>query len=92
MINETIILTFIYLSDEFKNLIEHDARISTLKTQEFDPKGQYKKIFDVVNSVGEGDVKIYRVDHDRTRAEYYIVRFEKKSEKIVGLRVKAVET
>ena len=81
-----------YVIDEFKDLVQHDAGISTLGLQEFDPKGQYQEIFKAVNSVGDGDAKIYRVEHGRTRAEYYIIRFEKKGKKVVGLKVKAVES
>lgn len=60
--------------------------------QEFDPKGQYKEIVEAINSAGDGASKIYRVEHDRSRAEYYIVRLEKKSKRVIGLKAKAVET
>lgn len=85
-------LTSRYASDEFKDLIQHDGGVSTLGLQEFDSQGQYKEIVEAVNSAGDGESKVYRVEHGRSRAEYYIVRYEKKGKRIIGLKAKAVET
>jgi len=45
-----------------------------------------------VKEAGGGEVKIFRVQHGKTRAEYYVVSFDSKSSKIVGLKAKAVES
>ena len=87
-----IILTRCHASDEFQDLVQHDAGISILSIIEFDSRGQYKDILKAVNSVGDGDLKVYRVEHGRSRAEYYVVRLEKKGQRIIGFKAKAVET
>ena len=87
-----MILTRCHAPDEFQDLIQHDAGVSTLGLDEFDPQGQYKEILEAVNSVGDGKLKVYRVQHGRSRAEYYIVRFEKNGRRIIGFKAKAVET
>ncbi len=45
-----------------------------------------------MKEAGGGEVKIFRVQHGKTRAEYYVVSFDSKSSKIVGLKAKAVES
>ncbi len=89
---EITILTSLYASDEFKDLIGHHAGISTLALEEFDPKGQYKEVVEAVHSSGDGEFRIYRVEHGRTRAEYYIIRLDKRGQRVLGLKAKAVET
>lgn len=86
------ILTSRRAIDEFKDLIGHDAGVSTLALKDFDPRGQYKEVVEAVNSIGDGDLNIYRVEHGKTRAEYYIIRFDKKGERVIGFKAKAVET
>lgn len=73
-------------------MIDHEADISTLSTDEFDPRGSYKAVIESVKNAGGGEVKIFRVHHGKTRAEYYVVSFDSKASKIVGLRAKAVES
>ncbi|KAI9868869.1 MAG: hypothetical protein M1830_005511 [Pleopsidium flavum] len=77
---------------EFKELIDHKADISTLSADEFDPRGVYKAVIASVKEAGGGEVKIFRVHHDKTRAEYFVVSFDSKASKIVGLKAKAVES
>ena len=60
--------------------------------QEFDPRGQYKDVLEAVREAGDGKARIYRVDHGKTRAEYYIVGFDVKGKKVVGLKAMAVES
>ena len=79
-------------TDEFRDLIDHKADVSTLSPEEFDPRGNYKEVMDAVQQAGEGEVRIFRVHHDKTRAEYYVVSVDAKGSKIIGLRAKAVES
>lgn len=81
-----------YNLDEFRDLIEHSSDISTLSLDDFDPKGQYKAVFKAVESAGDGHSRIYRVPHGDTRSEYYVVGFDEKGKRIVGLKAKAVES
>lgn len=78
--------------NEFQELIEHDSEVSTLSTKEFDPRGEYTKVMEAVEQSGDGRTRIYRVQHDRTRLEYYVVGFDEEGGRVVGFRAKAVES
>ena len=73
-------------------MIDHKADVSTMTPDEFDPRGNYKEVLDAVRQAGGGEMRIFRVDHGKTRAEYYIVSVDAKGSKIVGLKAKAVES
>lgn len=66
--------------------------MSTLSIQEFDPSGEYKDVLQAVEKAGNGKARIYRLDQGRTRAEYYVVGFDEKGKRVVGLKAKAVES
>jgi len=78
--------------DEFTDLIGHSSNVSTLSAQEFDPKGQYKNVLQAVEKAGDGTARIFRVDHGRTRAEYFVISLDTKGKKVIGLKAKAVES
>jgi len=78
--------------NEFADLVGHKAKVSTLSTQEFDPDGQYKDVLKAVEGAGDGETRVFRVHHGKTRAEYYVVGLDEKGGKVVGLKAKAVET
>lgn len=78
--------------DEFCDLIGHRSEVTTLTVEEFDPKGQYRDVLQAVEEAGDGKVRVYRIDHGRTRAEYYVVGFDRKGQKVVGMKAKAVES
>ena len=63
-----------------------------MTTKDFDPQGEYKEVMEAVERVGDGKTRIYRVKHDRTRVEYYIVGFDEEGGRVVGLKAKAVES
>ena len=63
-----------------------------MTTKEFDPQGEYKEVMAAVEQSGDGKTRIYRLEHDRTRLEYYIVSFDRKGGRVVGLKAKAVES
>ena len=85
-------LTMIFPEDEFGKLIEHESEVSTLSAKEFDPQGEYGEVMDAGNKSGHGKTRIYRVEHDKTRLEYYVVSFDKEGGRVVGLKAKAVES
>ena len=66
--------------------------MSSLSVQDFDPHGQYKEVLQAVEEAGDGKVRVFRVDHGSTRAEYYVISLEEKDKKIVGFKAKAVES
>ncbi len=78
-------------SEEFKALIGHSSHVSKLSSEEFDPQGQYKAVLEVVAKSGDDEPIIFRVELG-TRVEYYIVVYDQKGNRVVGLRAKAVES
>ncbi len=85
-----------FIPDQFKELVDHKAEVMIMKTTEFDPRNQYDEVLDAVKKaagVDEHDAtRVYHVVHGKTRAEYYIVALDKSHSKLVGVKVKAVET
>ncbi|KAK3172957.1 hypothetical protein OEA41_006283 [Lepraria neglecta] len=78
--------------NEFGELIGHKGDISTISTKEFDPKGDYKEVLQAVEKAGDGKTRIYRLETGKSRVEYYVVGFDEKGGKVVGLKAKAVES
>ena len=66
--------------------------MSTINTKEFDPRGDYKEVLQAVEKAGDGKARIYRLETGKSRAEYYVVGFDEKGGKVVGLKAKAVES
>lgn len=65
------------------------------KVEEVKEKGfetQYKGVFDAVKKAGNGEAKVFRVDLEGTRAEYYVVSVDKQEKRIVGLKALSVES
>lgn len=76
-------------ADDFRKLIGSD------KVEEVTGTGfesQYKKVMDAVKQEGNGTVKVFRVELEGTRAEYYVVAVDDKEGRIVGLKALAVES
>lgn len=78
--------------DEFGELVGVKSEVSTLIAKEFDPKGQYKEVLQAVEKAGDGSARIFRVETGKARAEYYVVGFDEKGGRVVGLRAKSVES
>ncbi|MCJ1466946.1 hypothetical protein MMC07_005568 [Pseudocyphellaria aurata] len=78
--------------NEFKDLVGHGSDVSTMSPREFDPHGQYQAVLEAVERSGDGKVRIFRVEHGSTRAEYYVVGHDQERQRIVGLKAKAVES
>ncbi|KAJ5805181.1 hypothetical protein N7474_011068 [Penicillium riverlandense] len=91
---------------QLSSLISPDAdlsnAISTLSPNSFDPKNEYASALHAVRAAAvekaEGgdqsnvDVKVYRVQLDKTRVEYWVLALHAPESQLVGLRAKAVET
>ncbi|KAL8824239.1 MAG: hypothetical protein Q9191_005194 [Dirinaria sp. TL-2023a] len=78
--------------NEFRDLIGHGSEVTTVEVEEFDPKGQYRNVLQAVEEAGDGKARVYRIGHGRTRAEYFVVGFDRTGQKIVGMKAKAVES
>lgn len=63
-----------------------------MSPKEFDPHGQYQAVLEAVERSGGGMLRIFRVDHGKSRAEYYVVGHDQEGKKIVGLKAKSVES
>lgn len=63
-----------------------------MSTKEFDPQGQYKDVIKAVEKAGDGKTKIYKAETGKARAELFVVGFDEKGGRIVGLKAKSVES
>ncbi|EEQ31294.1 hypothetical protein McanMca71_007855 [Microsporum canis] len=86
--------------EEFSRLV-HGARptqVSVLSASQFDRHGQYARVLEAVQmasqddstSDGDGQARVYRVQHDETRCEYWLLTRTNTS--LVGLKARAVES
>ncbi|KIX05467.1 uncharacterized protein Z518_06339 [Rhinocladiella mackenziei CBS 650.93] len=66
------------------------GNVEELSVDDFDPRGEYKEVIQRVEQAGSGDVKVYRVEVSKTRAEYYILTLGEGM--LIGVVVKAVES
>ncbi|KAF8533193.1 hypothetical protein BDD12DRAFT_762423 [Trichophaea hybrida] len=82
-------------ADEFSDLTGSGSGsdIEVLEPNEWDRRDMYKDVKNAVSAAcGEGaDLKVYRVG-DGVRVIYYVVSLDEKNGKVVGVRVKAVES
>ncbi|KAG9185736.1 hypothetical protein G6011_07067 [Alternaria panax] len=76
-------------ADDLKKLIGSSA-VEEVKGTGFE--SQYKRVIDAVKQAGNGTVKVFRVELEGTRAEYYVVAVDDKEGRIVGLKALAVES
>ncbi|KAF2256985.1 hypothetical protein BU26DRAFT_446161 [Trematosphaeria pertusa] len=79
-------------AQQLKTLLGHNAEVEEIAVKEWDPQGQYAKVVEAVKKVGSGEVKVFRVQHGGTRAEYYVVSLDEKAGRVVGLKALSVES
>lgn len=74
--------------------IPSSATVSELSASDFDPRGQYSEVLEAVKEASHGgSVKVFRVELDGTRLEYWVLAGTKSEEKlVVGFKAKAVES
>jgi hypothetical protein len=75
---------------DLKKLLGHGEQVGELSVKEWDPKGQYKKVVDAVKKAVDGDVKVFKVELEGSRVEYYVVGVG--DGKVVGLKALSVES
>ncbi|CAA9960244.1 hypothetical protein PTMSG1_03650 [Pyrenophora teres f. maculata] len=76
-------------SNDLKKLVGSD-KVEEVQGTGFE--SQYKKVVDAVKQAGDGTVKVFRVELEGTRAEYYVVTVDEKEGRLVGLKALAVES
>jgi predicted aspartyl protease len=64
--------------------------VEEVKTKGFE--SQYKSVIDAVKGAGNGEVKVFRVEIDGTRAEYWVVGVDEGEGRVVGLKALSVES
>ena len=74
---------------DLKKLLGQD-KVEEVKEKGFET--QYKNVFNAVKKAGNGEVKVFRVDLESTRAEYYVVSIDKEGGKLLGLKALSVES
>jgi len=76
---------------QFAMCVKKDqSEVEALENDDFDPQGQYKDILAKVKEAGNGQVRCFRVEVSKTRAEYYVVSVGER--KLIGVRARAVES
>ncbi len=63
-----------------------------MTAKEFDPQGRYKEVLQAVERSGDGTARIFKVELGKARSVYYVVGFDEKGGRIVGLKAKSVES
>ena len=72
-----------------KKLLGQD-KVEEVKEKSFET--QYKSVFDAVKKAGNSEVKVFRVELEGTRAEYFVVSVDQEGKKVVGLKALSVES
>ncbi|KZM18831.1 hypothetical protein ST47_g10160 [Ascochyta rabiei] len=75
---------------DLAKLIGGDKEVEEHKAKGFET--QYKTVIDAVKKAGNGQVKVFRVELEGTRAEYYVVSIDKEGGKVIGLKALSVES
>ncbi|KAJ4410500.1 hypothetical protein N0V91_001986 [Didymella pomorum] len=76
-------------ASDLKKLLGQD-KVEEVKEKGFET--QYKNVFNAVKKAGNGEVKVFRIDLESTRAEYYVVSIDREGGKLVGLKALSVES
>ncbi|KAF2712162.1 hypothetical protein K504DRAFT_373647 [Pleomassaria siparia CBS 279.74] len=77
---------------KLKSLVGHAADFESISEKDFDPKGQYAKVLEAVKKAGNGKVKVFRVQLEGSRCEYWVVSVDIEEERLVGLKALSVES
>ncbi|KAL5116051.1 hypothetical protein ACEQ8H_006063 [Pleosporales sp. CAS-2024a] len=77
-------------AEDVKQLLGGDKEVEEVKGTGF--QSQYKKVVEAVKAAGNGEVKVFRVQMDGTRAEIYVAGLDEKEGRMVGLKALSVES
>jgi predicted aspartyl protease len=72
-----------------KRLLGGEKAVEEIEVKGFE--NQYKAVVEAVKRAGNGEVKVFKVEIDGRRAEYYVVAVDGE-ERVVGLKALSVET
>lgn len=77
-------------AEQLKTLLGHDGEVEEISLKEWDPKGSYGTVVEAVKKAGSGGVRVFRVQLQGTRTEYYVISASEG--KVVGLKALSVES
>ena len=75
----------------FAKAVGHEGEAEAISAKDFDPRGEYKDVLELVGKEGQGQVKVFRVEAGGARCFYYVVVPDGKG-RVVGVRAQAVES
>lgn len=84
--------------DEFRELIVAPSgqEVRQLTPAQWDPRGEYTDVVAAVAAAsgggGEEEIRVYRVEREGSRVEYFVVGVDRSEKTVVGVRVLAVES
>lgn len=83
-----------YELDEFGGLIgvQSGREIKELEPNKWDVRGEYKDVIEAVTTASGTAVKVYRVEGDGSRVEYFIVGLNTSEGKILGVKALSIES
>jgi predicted aspartyl protease len=73
-----------------KSLLGGEKQVKEVELKKFE--AEYKAVVDAVKQAGKGEVKVFKVEIDGTRAEYYVVAVDGEEGRLVGLKALSVES
>ncbi|KAI9817059.1 MAG: hypothetical protein M1832_004777 [Thelocarpon impressellum] len=81
-------------ADEFKALVGFAGEVSTIERKEWDGRDAYGAVVESIKKTASTreEPRVYRLQHDSTRAEYFVVAVDARHSRLVGLRMRAVES
>jgi predicted aspartyl protease len=77
-------------TDDLKSLLGGEKQVKEVELKKFE--AEYKAVVDAVKQAGKGEVKVFKVEIDGTRAEYYVVAVDGEEGRLVGLKALSVES
>ncbi|KAI9804788.1 MAG: hypothetical protein M1825_001156 [Sarcosagium campestre] len=77
---------------QFKGLIGHNNHVEIIAIKTFNPRGEYDEVLRAVRkaSAEDSSLRVYLVQHDDIRTEYYVLALDEKGSRLVGLKAKSV--
>lgn len=74
-------------------MVGQDAgKVEQISQKDFDAKGQYKKVVELVKEVGNGKAEFFSVAHGGTRTEYLVLSLDTSQKRLLGMKAMSIES
>ena len=82
------------LAEDLQSLVGAKGDVFIISLKQWDPDSRYGDMVEAIKKAADdaGDVKVYKIEHDKTRLQYYVLSLDAKHSRLVGLKMKAVES